>query len=150
MLETLRERLLSVQQDLTAGWVWPAAPRGWRGQRERGPRPAARPGRGGKQVTGGRGGVDWHREGGRGGDCADGSTAGAGLSPGVPSWVRGRAGKAAPGSRVPPCSRLGWADGGLESPAGPRAALGEPRCPGSSRGQGKERGRFRQSDRPRL
>lgn len=84
MLETLRERLLSVQQDLTAGWVSPAAPQGWRGQRERGPRPAARPGGGGKQVTGGRGGVDWHRE--EEEEIAQtGAAVGAGLSPGVPS-----------------------------------------------------------------
>lgn len=37
MLETLRERLLSVQQDFTSGWVAPIVPGGVAG-------PAARPG----------------------------------------------------------------------------------------------------------
>lgn len=121
MLETLRERLLSVQQDLTAGWVSPTAPRSWRGERERGPRPAARPGQGGKQVTGGRGGGDWHGEGGRGGDCADGSrsrgwsgTRGALLSAGT-GWECG--------SRVP-IPPVFWADGGPASPALPRRLWG--------------------------
>lgn len=84
MLETLRERLLSVQQDLTAGWVWPAAPgAGGVAGEARVPRPGR--GRGGKQVTGGRGGVDWHRREEEEEIAQTGGTAGAGRSHGVPS-----------------------------------------------------------------
>lgn len=51
MLETLRERLLSVQQDFTSGWVAPIVPGGVAGPQ---------PGRGEGEAG--------DREGGRGGD----------------------------------------------------------------------------------
>lgn len=49
MLETLRERLLSVQQDFTSGWVVPPGPWGRQGI---GSESRAGRGGGGERVTG--------------------------------------------------------------------------------------------------
>ena len=53
MLETLRERLLSVQQDFTSGWVAPPEP--WGRQCGREPLVRAEQGGGGEQVHAGGG-----------------------------------------------------------------------------------------------
>lgn len=93
--------------------------------------------------------MDWHREGGRGGDCADEThcqgwsvTPGALLVAGT-GWKRG--------SRVPYPAVFPPGPGGSWRAGEPCGATGgsgeeeEPRCPGSSCGQEKEGERDRQT-----
>lgn len=95
--------------------------------------------------------MDWHREGGRGGDCAEGNhcqgwrvTRGAVL-------VRGQAGNAAAGPRMRPCCRLGRADdGGLASPAVPGQLWGGGAAVPGRQLRSGEGERERGTDRPLL
>lgn len=133
MLETLRERLLSVQQDFTSGWVAPPEP--WGRRCGRGPLVRAEQGGGGEQVTGCWAG---EREGGRGGGERGG---GAAAFP-PPARARGRgcgAFRSLPAAGGPVSPRAGragagkWGEGGSEGQgrqrrAGGRGRRGRDRC----------------------
>lgn len=127
MLETLRERLLSVQQDFTSGWVAPPEP--WGRQCGREPLVRAEQGGGGEQVTGCWAG---EREGGRGGGERGG---GAAAFP-PPARARGRgcgAFRSLPAAGGPVSPRAGRAGAGKWGEGAGKAAAG--------RGEGEERKR---------
>lgn len=118
MLETLRERLLSVQQDFTSGWVAPPEP--WGRRCGRGPLVRAEQGGGGEQVTGCWAG---EREGGRGGGERGG---GAAAFP-PPARARGRgcgAFRSLPAAGGPVSPRAGRAGAGKWGEGAPRGREG--------------------------
>lgn len=120
MLETLRERLLSVQQDFTSGWVAPPEP--WGRRCGRGPLVRAEQGWGGRAgdrvLSGGAGGRKRRRRARRRGR-------------GLPSSSKGKG----PGLRCLPLAACCWRAG---EPQGGPGRCREVRGRGSE-GQGRQR-----------